>query len=313
VRPSGNRKALIANLAAFVASFFLGASVVATRKAVEEVSPIGLSTLRFGIGGLVLLAALVLIRSRWVRIPRDELIKMAGLGILVYTVLSVLFITSLRYTTASRGAVILALLPLFTALFARYSRSESLSRQQWIGVGFTIAGVAVVFVESGSGLNGGSRVALGNALMVLAAIAGGIYSVVAKPVLARRDSVEVTAVGMLAGSGVLLIPALLSGTPDDLRHASTETLLLVLYLAVLGAALGFWLITFSLAYLTPTQNAVYINLNPMVATLLGATLLDENLTPWFLLGFALVVAGLALTNLNLARRGQPRVFPESAP
>jgi drug/metabolite transporter (DMT)-like permease len=312
VRSFTNRTVFIANLAAFVASFFLGASVVATRKAVEDIAPIGLSTLRFGIGGFVLLTALIVFRSYRPKIPRDEFLKMAGLGLLVYSLLSVLFITSLRYTTASRGAVILALLPLFTALFAWLAGSERLTGQQWLGVSFTIAGVAVVFIESGSGLNGGSRVALGNVLMVLAAICGGIYGVVAKPVLARRDSMEVTAVGMLSGSGALLIPALINGTPHDLRAAGTKTLLLILYLGVLGAGLGFWLITFSLAHLTPTQNAVYINLNPMVATLLGALLLDEQMTVWFLFGTALVLTGLILTNWRRTRPAMATVPPEPA-
>jgi drug/metabolite transporter (DMT)-like permease len=42
---------------------------------------------------------------------------------------------------------------------------------------------------------------------------------------------------------------------------------------------------------------VYVNLNPMIATLLGTTLLSEKLTGIFIAGFAAVLAGVLLVNL----------------
>ena len=45
-----------------------------------------------------------------------------------------------------------------------------------------------------------------------------------------------------------------------------------------------------------TQPAVFIALNPMTATLLGALLLSEAITATFLLGLAGVVAGILVAN-----------------
>ena len=64
----------------------------------------------------------------------------------------------------------------------------------------------------------------------------------------------------------------------------TDTLLLVLFLGIFGGAIGYFLWTFALTRLSPTQVAVYVNLNPMIATLLGATLLAEKLTGIFIAG-----------------------------
>ena len=47
------------NIAAFVAAILFGASVVATRVAVQEIPPLSLAVLRFGQGGLVLLLCLL--------------------------------------------------------------------------------------------------------------------------------------------------------------------------------------------------------------------------------------------------------------
>ena len=43
-------------------------------------------------------------------------------------------------------------------------------------------------------------------------------------------------------------------------------------------------------------DAVYVNLNPVVAALLGVVLLGERRSGLFLLGFAAVVTGVLLVN-----------------
>jgi drug/metabolite transporter (DMT)-like permease len=71
---------------------------------------------------------------------------------------------------------------------------------------------------------------------------------------------------------------------------------LVVFLGVFGGALGFFLWTFALSRLTPTQVAVYINLNPLVAMVLAAALLAEHLTITFVAGFGAVLMGVLLVN-----------------
>jgi drug/metabolite transporter (DMT)-like permease len=71
---------------------------------------------------------------------------------------------------------------------------------------------------------------------------------------------------------------------------------LLVFLGVFGGSLGFFLWTFALTRLTPTQVAVYINLNPLVAMVLAATLLAEHLTIMFVAGFGAVLLGVLLVN-----------------
>jgi drug/metabolite transporter (DMT)-like permease len=289
--------AIEGNIAAFVGSCLLGGAVVATRKVIGDVAPLNLAFLRYALGGVCLAALVSVLRPGALRIPREQLPPIALLGVLMFALFPVLFNTSLRYTTASRGAVILALMPLFTAVLGAFARSERLRPLQWLGVALSIGGVAVVFAESGLGFADGRRVAIGNALMVIVALIGAIYSVRARPYLQRFGAPPVAAVAMLSGAALLLIPALVRGVGGEVRASSTETSLLVLYLAIPGGALAFFLTTYALSRLTATQATLYINLNPIVATLLAALLLDEPLTRWFGLGFVLVIAGLLMANL----------------
>ncbi|MGH2682755.1 MAG: EamA family transporter [Actinomycetota bacterium] len=75
----------------------------------------------------------------------------------------------------------------------------------------------------------------------------------------------------------------------------------MLFVAVLGGAVGFFLWTSALSRLTPTQVAVYVNINPLVAASLAALLLEERLSLLFTVGFAAVIGGVLLVNRPRAR------------
>jgi drug/metabolite transporter (DMT)-like permease len=132
---------LAANAGAFVAAVLFGSSVVAVRVAVQEVPPLSLAVLRFGQGGLLLVVVLLLAGMRDVlRIKWHDLPLLILLGAILFTVFPVTFNASLRLIEASRGALVLATIPLWSALLARISRSERLVPRQVVGVFFSLGG-----------------------------------------------------------------------------------------------------------------------------------------------------------------------------
>ena len=112
----------------------------------------------------------------------------------------------------------------------------------------------------------------------------------------------VTTYAMLFGTLALLPVALFEGLVPAVARLEGRVLGLVLFLGVLGGAAAFLLWTWALSRITPTQVAVYVNLNPIVAALLGILLLGERRSPMFALGFAAVVAGVLLVNWPGGRR-----------
>lgn len=283
---------------ALAGSCLVGAAVVATRVAVEDIDPIGLAFLRYVQGAFLLFAVVLLTGSSPLAITRRDIRSFALLGILMFALFPVLFNTSLRYTSASRGAIILATMPLWSALLARRFRGERLRSMQIAGVLCSFAGVLVVFAESALEPSGGTSAIVGNLLMLATALVGGLHAVLAKPIMSLHKPLLVTAWSMLAGAALLAIPAVLDGVPGQVTDASTKTLMLVLYLGSLGGAIAFWLFAETLKRLGPTQALVYVNINPVVATLLASVFLDDMLSPTFGLGFLLVIAGLLMTNLR---------------
>jgi drug/metabolite transporter (DMT)-like permease len=287
-----------ANAGAFIAALLFGASVVAVRVAVRDIPPFTLAILRFGQGGFLLLLLLLiwtrdLLRIRWRDVPYLVL-----LGVIFFTIFPVTFNASLRLTEASRGALMLATMPLWSVLLARVAKRERLSTRQISGVLLTFAGVSVVLAERGLTFAGTSLSLVGDVLMLVTAVCGAVYGVLAKRMLTRYKAMTVTAYTMMFGTLLLVPAAFFEDFSSVMARMRPDTVMLVLFLGIFGGAIGYFLWTFALTRLSPTQVAVYANLNPMIATLLGATLLAEKLTGMFMAGFAAVLAGVLLVNLR---------------
>jgi drug/metabolite transporter (DMT)-like permease len=290
------RLGLGTNVGAAVAAVLFGASVVAVRVAVQDIPPLSLAVLRFGLAALLLVGALLMAAPRLLRVERRSLPLLVVLGAVLFALFPLTFNAGLRWTEASRGALMLATMPLWSVWLARRGAGERLSGRQLAGVVVSVLGIALAFVEPGSSLWGGVRTLLGDGLLVLTALLGALYGVLAKRALARDHAVSVTAYAILFGAVLLTPAALAEGLVPAVGRLDGRLLALVVFLGVPGGAVAFLLWTWALRHLTPTQVAVYVNLNPVVAALLGVWLLGERRSIAFIAGFAAVVAGVGLVN-----------------
>jgi drug/metabolite transporter (DMT)-like permease len=291
------RRDFAANAGAFIAAILFGASVVAVRVVVQDIPPLTLAILRFGQGGFLLLLLLLIWARDLLRVGWHDVPYLILLGAIFFTIFPVTFNMSLRLTEASRGALMLATTPLWSGLLARVATGERLNIRQMCGVLMTFAGVGVALAEHGLIFVGTSLSLAGDTFMLVTALCGAVYGVLAKRMLTRYKALTVTAYTMMFGT-LLLVPFTFIEDPSSaLGRMRTDTIMLVFFLGIFGGAIGYFLWTFALTRLSPTQVAVYVNLNPMIATLLGATLLAEKLTGIFIAGFAAVLAGVLLVNL----------------
>jgi drug/metabolite transporter (DMT)-like permease len=297
---------LAANAGAFVAAVLFGSSVVAVRVAVQEVPPLSLAVLRFGQGGLLLVFVLLLLGARdLLRVRWRDLPLLILLGAVLFAVFPVTFNASLRLIEASRGALILATIPVWSTLLARVAQSERLAPRQLVGVFLSLGGVGLALAERGLGWQGGLETLAGDGLMLVTALCGAAYAVLAQRAFVRYSALTVTTYAMVLGTVLLLPFGLAEGLVGVLPQLDLQAVALLVFLGVFGGALGFFLWTFALTRLTPTQVTVYINLNPLAAMVLAAALLGERLTIIFAAGFGAVVLGVLLVNWPKRRAAVP--------
>jgi drug/metabolite transporter (DMT)-like permease len=285
-----------ANAGALVAALLFGASVVAVRVAVRDVPPTSLAVLRFGQGAVVLFGATALLSPALLRVRPSRLRTYALLGAIFFSLFPLSFNAGLQFTQASRAGLMLATMPIWSMLLARVIVGERLVARQILGVAVSLCGVAIVVVERGLVLESDPIALLGDGLVMLTAFWGALYGVLAKRALRRDNALTLVSYAMLIGTVFLLPIAIGEGLVGEIGELDASLTGIMLFLGIPGGAIAFGLWTTSLAQLSPTQVAVYVNLNPIVAATLGVLLLSERASPMFVVSFVTVIAGVFLVN-----------------
>ena len=291
------RRRALATAAAAATGVQVGSAIVATRFVVDQTGPASLALLRYAIGVLVLLPA-VLVAARPHFAPRD-LVPIAGLGIVQFGVLIALLNYGLRFVPSARAALIFATVPLLTMLLAAAVGHEKLGLAKAVGVLLTLAGVAIALGEKALWRGGESSGWLGEAAVFAAALSGAACSVLYRPYVRRYPTVPVSALAMLASVVFLAVLAAREGFFAGWPHFSLSGWAAIVFIGV-GSGIGYFLWLWALGNAPATDVTVFLALSPFTAAVLGALFLAESVTLPAALGLLCVGLGLWL-----AHRGEP--------
>ncbi|MEM8560237.1 MAG: DMT family transporter, partial [Bacteroidota bacterium] len=203
------------------------------------------------------------------------------------------FIFGVDLTAAGSAALIMASVPIWTALMARVGGQERLNGLAWAGLLLSLVGTVVVILAGGRTLDLGADRLLGNLLMLGAAVFWALYTVLSKPVMTRGASptglafygIVVALPGMYAFHHIGADPVVWTG----LSGAVWASLAFSGALSI-GVAYGLWNV--AVRQVGAPYAAAYGNLVPFVAIGSGAWLLDEAVTAYQLLGGLLIIGGL---------------------
>jgi drug/metabolite transporter (DMT)-like permease len=275
-------------LAAVLSSVLGGTAIGATRYLAHAVDPLVLGAFRFGIGTAVLLPLACLRRGRWP--PRGDWPAAVSLGLLFFGLFPILFNAALIFTTAARGALALATLPLLTMIAAALLHIEALTPRKTAGVMISITGVVLSLLSDLTSAPAGAW--RGDILMIGAALCMSLYNVWSKPIIRRSDALTFTVTGMSVGAVCLAAIAWGHGGFSSVTAFGLSQWWAVAYLGVFGGAAIFFLWSFALEHTTPTRVAISITVNPVSASVVGALLLHEEIHWSLLAGLVAVLLGI---------------------
>lgn len=276
----------------------VGAAMVATRFVVDQTDPASLAMLRYIIGFLCLLPALLAARQT-MRFERRDVAPIALLGIVQFGVLIALLNFGLKFIPAGRAALIFASFPLLTMMIAAALGRERLSMAKTAGVLLTILGVGVALGEKAA--RGAAEGAwIGEAAVLGSALCGAICSVLYRPYLRKYPTLPVSAFAMLASVGFLAILAAGEGLFTHPLRFTPGGWAAVLFIGV-SSGVGYFLWLWALNHGSPTRVTAFLSLSPITAALLGGLLLREPVTTGSLLGLALVAVGLWVAHFETAQ------------
>jgi drug/metabolite transporter (DMT)-like permease len=252
------------------------------------------SLLRFVVAVAALLAAAWWIEGGLPRLTRRQLIGTVLLGVTGIFAYNLFFLGALARLPASRTSLIIALNPVVTIAAASLLLGERMSPRRWLGVAVALVGVWIV-ISRGDVLGSvAGAVGLGELLMFGGVCSWAAYTLIGRRVLAGLTPLAATTWAALWGMALLALAAL-----PELRHVDAADLTLpvvlsVLYLGVLGTAVGFVWYYQAVQRLGASRTVIFNNLVPVFGATFGVLLLGEPLLPSMLLGGAIAVAGVML-------------------
>ncbi|MBM4335172.1 MAG: DMT family transporter [Deltaproteobacteria bacterium] len=132
---------------------------------------------------------------------------------------------------------------------------------------------------------------LGDGLIALGHVAWAIYTLAAKPLLARHDAMRVSLAAVLLSIPPLLLLAL--GEDFSLERA-LPALVWVVALALLATALGSWSWNWALGRMSAGTMAAFIFVQPVVGLAAGHFALGEPVGALALVGAAVILGGVTL-------------------
>lgn len=190
---------------------------------------------------------------------------------------------------SSTAGLLIAVVPLFAALIISKLGHEKLEPRRLFGLCLGFAGVALLV---GLDIHLDDFAAVGATILVALCYAIG-------PIIIDRKLKDVPAIGVITGSlilaSVLYLPVGLFLLPESVSVASVSS---VIGLGVLCTAAAFIVFFALIAEVGPARATVITYVNPAVAIILGALVLDEPLTRGMAIGFPLVILGSFLGTMK---------------
>lgn len=281
-------------------SLLFGANYVFTKRILAEVSPASWAMFRIAAATLLLVPlAYWLCRSR--RLPDGRKLLWLGLAAFFGVVLNqVLFTEGMARTTAAHSAVINACIPTWTLLAAVLTRQERLTPRRILAIVLALGGVQyllgvdrLLFGGGGDAMPGST--VLGNVLTMLNGWSFAVHLVLMRRIGRDLDPWVATAVMFVWSTAMVALYSAPQTSAADWQHATTPPIVWYgLYAVLFSTVLTYLLNTWALRHTHSSKVALYINVQPLVATALGSALGDPLPGHRFLVALVLVSTGLLL-------------------
>ena len=210
-------------------------------------------------------------------------------GLTLYVAMSFVY-WSAQHIPSGWISVVFGLSPIITSVMASLILKDStLSGMRLAGMTLGFIGLSVVFIE---GISISTAAILGVTGTVISAATQSLGAVLIKQQKPDFHPIAITAGSIAVSLPLFLLNCLLmSEWPETIPLKAG---LSILYLALLGSAIGFPLYFYLLKKLTPERVAIVTLITPITALLLGATFNGEVISSKVWMGTTLIITGLAI-------------------
>jgi len=275
-----------------------GASFIATKVALKDISPITIVWMRFAMGVIILGLAVVL-RKQFSLPNKNEWGYFSLLGFLGITFHQWLQSNGLKTSEAGTTAWIVATTPVFMALLGWLILKEPLNSIKTFGIVLAFVGVLLVVSDGNlASISIGKFGAPGDILILISSVNWAIFSALSRRGLKTYSASLMIFYVMLLGwlfSSVLFVGG---GNYIEVEALSVNGWLGVTFLGVFCSGLAYIAWYDALQALSTVETGVFLYIEPLIAMVVAFFILGEPITVASLIGGGVILFGVWLVNKN---------------
>ncbi len=291
-------------------SLLFGASFVGTKIALAGFTPAQLIFLRFSLAAVLFYSL-----SPW--LGASKLDKNGYTAIFLMSLFEpgayfFLEAAGIQRTLASTASILISTIPLFVlVLEALWLRVPVVPLEVGL-ILLSLGGIALLVAAGGGAGRPFGGTMEGNLLILGAALAASLYTVMARRVMASYNAVAVTRLQSLYAALMYLPFACWDWVALPLRAPGPRSWASLLYLGVGCSFLAYWLLNYALGKVKASIVSAFTNIIPVVGSALAVVLLGERLYAPQAVGAVVVLASTSLLALRHTRSLPPdQPSPES--
>ena len=283
-----------------------GTTWLASKEAVTNMPALQMIAIRQLIGGILYISYFIFKKQPW---PKGkQWIAILVLSFLTFMLSNALSTWGIKFIPSGLGAIMGAIFPLWLVIITMF-KGKRLPRQTLAGLLMGFGGICIIFYEHLKDfINPDFR--FGILLSLAATISWAFGTLYTKQEAINFNPYFSLGFQMLISGIIILSIAETTGNTVKFSEIPASSWWAISYLVVIGSVLTFVAYIYSLQHLPTALASIYAYINPIVAVLLGALLLNEKLTIFIGIGGAITIAGVYLVNNSLKKKMISPLPPE---
>lgn len=284
-----------------LATFFWAGAFIAAKLGVYELSPVLLTFLRMGVAAVLIFPYMKWkMGDKW-KIQKSELkhfLLAAVVGMIGY---HMFFFTALKYTTASKASMINATNPLMTAVLAGLFMGERLTPKKIAMLFLALFGVSTIILSGDVKTLLSMQFDKGDLIMITGTLMWAIYGILVKRAVKDIPPIKLATYSFIFSALITAPFAAFDFVGSNAISVGAGPYLAVVYMAVFPTVLGYSIQQIAISKIGPSKASLFINLVPILSTILAVIFLKEKIAPYHLIGATLIIIAVIIYNLD----GQP--------
>ncbi len=276
-------------------ALFWAGNIVLARHVGGHVPPLTLSCLRwFGTFLILLPFARPHLKRDWpamrARLPLMLLLSVTG-----FAYNNAISYWAMQYTQALNALLIQSAGPLFVALWALALFGVRLTGGQLAGIAISLAGVFTILLRGNYAALADISFNRGDMMFASSLVAFGLYSALMtrRPVTHQMSLIAFTT---CCGAMMLIPFSIWEYSTGATLKLDFLTLATLGYVVIFPSTLAYLFFNRGIALIGPNRAAPFFHLVPVFGSAMAILLLGEELKPFHLIGYALVLAGVVIAS-----------------